>query len=343
MGSSTNFSAACTTRSVTVGMPSRRSLPLGLGIITCRTATGWNTRAFSWARMSCRNTSTPIRDSIQATLARSIPGVCAPLFWATRSHATTKNAGSQTRLNRSSNRRPESLAAQWCNLVCIRRTARKAPASLGHSAAPVFTGASSTMAVPPCQTRCRPSPGGQLSWPRSTTTAPPPSRPSAGNAPIPTRGEWSRTVPVFTVVRSTGEASGFTPAVSSWLRRRPSPRPAGPSTSHRPDSSPPPAAAWHADRAGTYAPHSSPYPPGFELVDDEEALQHRFLTYAFPSCSPGPAHPVVLNRPDFVAAAPTLPGVPRLRLPPASPHRYDGKATKVSHPHPKQQRLTAHG
>jgi len=28
--------------------------------------------------MSCRNTSTPIRDSIQATLARSIPGVCAP-------------------------------------------------------------------------------------------------------------------------------------------------------------------------------------------------------------------------------------------------------------------------
>ena len=86
-----------------------------------------------------------------------------------------------------------------------------------------------------------------------------------------------------------------------------------------------------------------PRSAGFELVDDEEALQHRFLTYAFPSCSPDPAHPVVLDRPDFVAAAPTLPGVPRLRLPPASPHRYDGKATKVSHPHPKQQRLTAHG
>jgi hypothetical protein len=85
-----------------------------------------------------------------------------------------------------------------------------------------------------------------------------------------------------------------------------------------------------------------PVSTGFELVDDEEALQHRFLAYAFPPCSPDPAHPVVLGRPDFVAAAPTFPGVPRARLPPASPRRYDGKATKVSHPHPKRQRLTAH-
>lgn len=34
-------------------------------------------------------------------------------------------------------------------------------------------------------------------------------------------------VPTFTVVRSTGEAPGFAPAVSSWLRRRHSPRPVG--------------------------------------------------------------------------------------------------------------------
>ena len=33
---------------------------------------------------------------------------------------------------------------------------------------------------------CRPSPCGRLSRPRSTTTAPPRTRPSAGNAPIPT-------------------------------------------------------------------------------------------------------------------------------------------------------------
>src|SRR5690606_24515495 len=61
----------------------------------------------------------------------------------------------------------------------------------------------------------------------------------------------------------------------------------------------------------------------FELVDDEEASQHRFLAYTFPSRSPGTARPVVPNRPDFVAAAPTLPGDPRFRLPPTSPSRYD--------------------
>jgi len=33
---------------------------------------------------------------------------------------------------------------------------------------------------------------------------------------------------------------------------------------------------------------------------------------------------------------------PEERLPPASPHRYDGEATKVSHLHPDKQRLVAH-
>ena len=46
---------------------------------------------------------------------------------------------------------------------------------------------------------------------------------------------------------------------------------------------------------------------------------------AHPSRSPRPAHPAVLNRRDFVEAAPALPGDPRIRLPPASPRRRDGK------------------
>jgi hypothetical protein len=50
----------------------------------------------------------------------------------------------------------------------------------------------------------------------------------------------------------------------------------------------------------------------------------------------------VLNRRDFVEAAPTLPGDPRFGLPPASPHRYDGKERKVSHPPSVHQRLVAH-
>ena len=33
----------------------------------------------------------------------------------------------------------------------------------------------------------------------------------------------------------------------------------------------------------------------------------------------------MLDRRDFVEAAPTLPGDSRFRLPPASPHRYDGR------------------
>lgn len=56
-------------------------------------------------------------------------------------------------------------------------------------------------------------------------------------------------VPTFTVVRSTGEVSGFTPAASSWLRRRHSPRPTGPDTYHRSDSSPPPLQGAKMHRA----------------------------------------------------------------------------------------------
>jgi len=143
-------------------------------------------------------------------------------------------------------------------------------------------------------------------------------------------------VPVFTVVRSMGEAPGFIPAASSRLRRSPSPRPPRPDLTHPPRSSPPVPPA-----TSRYAPPPSPHPPDSSWTNLKRP-QHRFLSYAFPSRSPGPAHLAVLNRPNFVAAAPTLPGISRTRLPPASPHRHDGEATKVSHLHPKQQRLTAH-
>ena len=147
---------------------------------------------------------------------------------------------------------------------------------------------------------------------------------------------------MFTVVRSTGEAPGFAPAASSWLRRRHSPRPVG--STLQTNTTVPRRSRLHGLQPDQrFRTAHRPGSAGFEPVDDEEALQHRFLPYAFPSCSPDPAHPAVLGRPDFVAAAPALPGVPRVRLPPASPHRYDGRATKVSHPHPKHQRLMAHG
>lgn len=125
-GSSTSFKAAWTTRSATVGMPRLRSFPLGLGVITCRTSTGWKVRVFNCTRTLPKNASTPIPGRIWATVARSTPGVRAPWFPATRSHATIKNAGSQTRLYRLSNRRSTSSIAQQCILICILCTAHHA-------------------------------------------------------------------------------------------------------------------------------------------------------------------------------------------------------------------------
>src|SRR5262245_31423541 len=68
-----------------------------------------------------------------------------------------------------------------------------------------------------------------------------------------------------------------------------------------------------------------PESTGLELADAQAAYQLRFLAYPFPSCSPRPAHPAVLNRRDFVEAAPALPTDPWLRLPPASPHCCDSE------------------
>ena len=118
-------------------------------------------------------------------------------------------------------------------------------------------------------------------------------------------------VPAFTVVRSTGEAPGFAPAASSWLRRRPSPRPPGPDTLTLPGV-PRAGRRPFADAPTRLRAAHPPRSTGFERVDDEEALRHRFLAYTFPSRSPDPTHPAVLGRPDFVAAAsrphPTFPG-----------------------------------
>lgn len=87
-----------------------------------------------------------------------------------------------TRLNTSSNRRPPSVTAQRCNLVCILST--RCDAANGRcSAAPIFTGASSHC-TPSLQTYCRPFPCVRLSRTR-TTTAPSLPRLSVGNDTYP--------------------------------------------------------------------------------------------------------------------------------------------------------------
>ena len=70
-----------------VGIPSLRSFPFALGIITRRTSTGRNPPDFSDSRIWPKKASTPTQVSIWGTVARSIPAVLAPLLVATRSHA----------------------------------------------------------------------------------------------------------------------------------------------------------------------------------------------------------------------------------------------------------------
>ena len=99
MGSSTSFSAACTTRSATVGMPSLRIFPLppGLGIMRSRTGIGRNAPALTVLRRSSRNFWTP-ESSTSRAVRPSTPADLAPVLPATRYHASFSVPGSCTRL-----------------------------------------------------------------------------------------------------------------------------------------------------------------------------------------------------------------------------------------------------
>lgn len=137
IGSRTSFKLACTTRSRTEGMPKRRSLPDAFGIICSLTGSGSKLLALSSARSLCSIASPK---TMERAVTPSTPADRAPRFPLTRSHATNRNAGSATRLNRSSNRRPSSSFDHWCSLVWIPSTRIRASSRLGHRS-PVFTGA----------------------------------------------------------------------------------------------------------------------------------------------------------------------------------------------------------
>src|SRR5436190_21546499 len=79
----------------------------------------------------------------------STPADRAPRFPRTRSQPTVRKAGSTTRLNKSSNRRPGSSTARWCSLVWIFSTLAVALSSDGHGAS-VFTGDLQAFQPPHC-------------------------------------------------------------------------------------------------------------------------------------------------------------------------------------------------
>ena len=168
------------------------------------------------------------------------------------------HTGASWRTNKSSNRRSGSSIAHdaaWSgSAVPLTRPARRS----GHSTS-VFTGASSTLPVSSLRTRCRPSPGGRLSRPRTTTTAPPHPWPLGrrrANPPatwLARRRDGQGWFPRSLLHRSTGEVPNFAPAASPRLRRRPSSWPPG-RRLH-------PAQEFARHQLGGRAPHSGPYPP----------------------------------------------------------------------------------
>jgi len=122
------------------GNPSERNEPLRLGIIRCRTGSGANRPDFTSLRSRARNGASTRSRSRGRT--PSIPAARAPRLPRTRAHATVSTAGSVTRLNRSSNRRPGSSFAHRCSLVWIFSTRCCAPitSTTGHCCcgSPVF-------------------------------------------------------------------------------------------------------------------------------------------------------------------------------------------------------------
>src|SRR5664279_1644171 len=118
-------------------MPSLRRLLLpGLGIIRSRTGRGANARALRSSLSLGRNPSSA--ENTASGRSPSTPADRFPLLPLTRVQATTRTAGSHTRLNRSSNRRSGSSIAHWCSLVWIRSTCDSAPSRSGHSTS-IFT------------------------------------------------------------------------------------------------------------------------------------------------------------------------------------------------------------
>ena len=97
-------------------------------------------------RTFSRRNSSPSLAPIERGFTPSIPAVRAPRLLRTRSQPTVRTAGSQTRLNRSSNRRSGPSVAHRCSLVWISSTRERASSRLGHGAS-MFTGALVVAAV----------------------------------------------------------------------------------------------------------------------------------------------------------------------------------------------------
>ena len=230
----------------------------------------------------------------------STPADRAPRLPRTRSHATVRKAGSATRLNRSSNRRPASSTAHWCSLVWIFSTR-----SLGlDEARPRRVGVHRRPPGIPAtvlRTRWVPSPCARLS--RARTTTDPPSRPGVisrrWTCP-PT--SWllagkgnTGTVPTFTMYRSTGSAPSSAPAAS------PTATPQAFTVASPPTSMAGFGVVSPCDSSTRTA--ARPASTRLEPVPHLRGFNRWFNRYACLSRLPDPHHLAVLMRPVVVRAA----------------------------------------
>jgi hypothetical protein len=208
IGSSSSLSAACTTRSATVAIPSRRTFPPRLGIRRSRTGRGANLRVFSSSRRPLSSAWTPRPASIERAVSPSTPADRAPLFARTgaRQPAGPPGHGQGRKGHRTDawDRRSPIGAAWSGSLVPAPRPPQ------GSATARRFHRRPPGLPVAALPTRCRPSPCDRLSRSRTTTAAPsPPSTIGRRRAcPPPTwpaggEGDPGR-VPAFTMHRLAG-------------------------------------------------------------------------------------------------------------------------------------------
>jgi hypothetical protein len=125
------------------------------------------------------------------------------------------------------------------------------------------------------------------------------------------------------------EAPSYIPVASPRLRRRPSPWPPA-----RPLQSGPELTSHLVSPVGGCALQDRPYPPGLSRHDALRDFNHWF-TRITPSDLAKRTRIVWSCRhvPPLSGLLPTLPSVPRIRLPPASADRCDGLLVESFHLH----------
>ena len=307
-----------------VVIPSLRSFPFAFGIIRSRTAAGRNSPAS--ASPAARPGTPPPRAWFRSGRVAVPPPASSSPCWPAPEPSRTRNAGSETRLNRSSNRREGSSPAQRCSLACISvPCVRDVLPGHGTGIHRRFFGHYS----PSLHDTLPPFPMyAALPGPEYYGGSAPPA-PSAGIGPAAPAGRnrtgTARTVPAFTAVRSTGRH----PALP--LRHR-----HGYAAGFHRGLLP---LAMHA-RPGVSRPPEGAGPRRIPAQSARFELAwlkglHHTGSSRLPSillAGPGPSGSTSPSRLCRGCSRP--PRRPRIRLPSAPPRRCDGPAA-VSHLHTK--------